>query len=80
MSKDKVIPVRNCFCAFVKRDISTLDDAFFDVVRDKDCNRDMYTVNYDKDIDDTLKQIAMKYALDSDTARISPCDENNDSK
>ena len=79
MSKDKVIPVRNCFCAFVKRDISTLDETFFDVVHDKDCNRDLYTANYDKEIDDTLKQVAMKYAPDSDTIRISPCDENNDS-
>ena len=79
MSKDKVIPVRNCFCAFVKRDISTLDATFFDVVRDKDCNRDLYVANYDKQIDDTLKQVAMKYAVDSDTLRISPCEENSNS-
>ena len=35
MSKDNVLPLRNCFCAYVKTDIENIDDNFFSLVRDK---------------------------------------------
>ena len=79
MAKDKVLPPRNCFCAFVKMDINNLNASFFDMVRDKDCVPDLYTANYDKLIDDNLKKVAITYALDKDTIRISPCQDDVDS-
>ena len=79
MAKDKVLPPRNCFCAFVKMDINNLDASFFDMVRDKDCCPDVYTTNYDKSIDDNLKKVAITYALDKDKITISPCEDDVDS-
>ena len=80
MSKDQVLPQRNCFCAFVKMDINNLDSSFFDMVRDKDCGPNLYTTNYGKPIDDNLKKVVIKYALDKDNIRISPCQDDVDSK
>ena len=80
MARDKVLPTRNCFCAFVKRDIRSLADDFFLTVRDRDCTRDMYTVNYDKPIDDNMKKVAMKYARDKDISLIAPLQTNSGSK
>ena len=80
MARDKVLPTRNCFCAFVKRDIRLLADDFFLTVRNRDCTRDMYTVNYDKPIDDNMKKVAMKYARDKDILLITPLQTNSESK
>ena len=80
MSKDHVLPSRNCFCAYVKTDIRHIDDSFFSLVRDKDCTKELYTTNYDKPIDDSLKKIAFKYAQDKEDLQISPCEEDTQSK
>ena len=72
MAKDHVLPQHNCFFAYVKTDITKLDESFFTLVRDKDCTKELYTTNYDKPIDDSLKKVAFKYAQDKDTLRISP--------
>ena len=80
MAKHKVLPPRNCFCAYVKMDIENLNSSFFEMVRDKDCGPELYMANYDKSIDDNLKKVAMKYALDKDNIRISPCKNDVDSK
>ena len=80
MARDRVLPVRNCFCAFVKRDIRTLSASFFNSVRDKECTADLYTTNYDKPIDDNLKKVAMKYSLDKDILLISPLQTDSPSK
>ena len=61
-------------------DINNLNDTFFEMVRDKDCGPQLYTANYDKSIDYNMKKIAMKYAIDKDEIRISPCQDNVDSK
>ena len=80
MAKDHILPQRNCFCAFVKSDINNLDESFFSLVRDKDCTKDLYTSNYDKPIDDSLKKVAFKYAKDKGSLKISPCQEDTESK
>ena len=80
MAKDKVLPQRNCFCTYVKTDITKLDDGFFTLVRDKDCTKELYTTNYDKVIDDSLKKVVFKYAQDKDTLRISPLELDTESK
>ena len=80
MSKDNVLPLRNCFCAYVKTDIQHIDETFFSLVRDKDCTKELYTTNYDKPIDDSLKKIAFKYAQDKGYLRLSPCKEDTQSK
>ena len=76
MAKDNVLPSCNCFCTYVKTDIRNLDDTFFSLVTDKDCTKDLYTTNYDKPIDDSLKKIAFKYAEDKEHIQISPCEED----
>ena len=80
MAKDKVLPPRNCFCAYMKMDIENLNSSLFEMVQDKDCGPELYTANYDKSIDDNLKKVAMKYALDKDDIRISPCENDAESK
>ena len=61
-------------------DINNLNDTFFEMVWDKDCGPQLYTTNYDKSMDDNMKKIAMKYAIDKDDIRISPCKDDVDSK
>ena len=80
MAKDHILPQRNCFCAFVKTDINNLDESFFSLVRDKDCTKDLHTINYDKPIDESLKKVAFKYAQDKDSLKISPCQDDTESK
>ena len=80
MARDKVLPTRNCFCAFVKRDIRGLNDDFFKTVRDRDCNANMYIENYDKPIDDSMKKVAIKYSLDRDILLITPLQTDTESK
>ena len=80
MSEDNVLPSRNCSCAYVKTDIRHIDDSFFSLVRDKDCTKELYTNNYNKPIDDSLKKIAFKYAHDKEHIQISPCEEDTQSK
>ena len=46
----------------------------------KDCTKELYTTNYDKAIDDSLKKVAFKYAQDKDTVRISPLKVHTESK
>ena len=60
MARDKVLPPRNCFCAYVKMDINNLNDTFFEMVRDKDCGPQLYTANYDKSIDDNINRCTVK--------------------
>ena len=57
-----------------------VDDTFFSLVRDKDCTKELYTSNYEKPIDDSLKKIAFKYAQDKEFLRLSPCKEDTQSK
>ena len=61
-------------------DINNLNDTFFEMVWDKDCGPQFYPANYDKSMDDNKKKIAMKYAIDKDDIRISPCEDDVDSK
>ena len=80
MAKDYVLPQCNCFCAYVKTDITKLDDCFFSLVHNKNCTKELYTTNYDKPIDDSLKNVAFKYAQDRDTLRMSPLEVDTESK
>ena len=52
MACDKLFPAKNCFSAFIKKDIKQLEDEnlqseFFKLASDKDCNIQSYTTNYD---------------------------------
>ena len=57
MENDKIFPSKNCFAAFVKKDILDLPDKFFDMTRTGECTREMYVSNYDKDMDLSLKKL-----------------------
>ena len=80
MARGKVLIQKHCFTAFVKHDPCTLDDSFFTTVQDKDCTPDLYLTNYDKLIDNNMKKVAMKYALDKDILLITPLDTDSPSK
>ena len=71
MENDKIFPSRNCFAAFVKKDILDLPDKFFDMTRTGDCTREMYVTNYDKDMDLSLKKVAAVYHPDKHRLTIS---------
>ena len=73
MSRDKVLPNKNSFCAFIKKDIEVLDKTFFTMAVDKECTEMLYMTNYDKHMDDSSKIIAMKYSENKDLLRLSPC-------
>ena len=80
IARDKVLIQKHCFTAFVKCDQCTLDNSFFTTVQDKNCTPDLYLTNYDKPIDDNMKKVAMKYALDKDILLITPLDTDSPSK
>ena len=71
MENDKIFPSKNCFAAFVKKDILDLPDKFFDMTRTGECTREMYVSNYDKDMDLTLKKVATVYHPDKHRLTIS---------
>ena len=60
--EEVLLNVRKCFTAFVKNDIRNVDPNIFKYVRDPECNADMYTTNYDKSMDVSMKKIAFKYS------------------
>ena len=85
MASDKLFPAKNCFSAFIKKDIKQLENEnlqseFFKLARDKDCNIQSYVTNYDKDMDKICKQVAAKYNSNPDLLRISPIAEGSISK
>ena len=85
MAYGKLFPAKNCFSVFIKKDIKQLEDEtlqleFFKLARDKDCNIQSYTTNYDKDMDKIYKQPAAKYSSKPDLLRISPIRDGSMSK
>ena len=85
MTSDKLFPAKNCFSAFIKKNIKQLQDdnlqcEFFKLARDKDCNIQSYVTNYDKDMDKICKQVAAKYSSNPDLLRISPIADGSMSK
>ena len=73
MAADKVLPSKNCFCAFVKKDIRALDDSFFTNLHDKECTSGLYIDNFDKHMEDNHKLIAVKYTEEKKLLMVSPC-------
>ena len=71
MEDDKIFPSKNCFAAFVKKDILDLTDKFFDMTRTGECTRDTYVTNYDKNMDLSLKKVAAVYHSDKHKLTIS---------
>ena len=71
MEKDKIFPIKNCFAAFVKKDLLDLPDKFFELTKSSDCNREVYVINYDKDMDISLKKVAAIYHADKHRLTIS---------
>ena len=85
MASDKLFPAKNCFSAFIKKDIKQLQDEnlqceFFKLARDKGCNIQSYVTNYDKDMDKICKQVAAKYSSKADLLHISPINDGSISK
>ena len=85
MASDKLFPAKNCFSAFIKKDIKQLENEnlqleFFKLARDKDCNIQSYVTNYDKNMDKICKKVAAKYSSNPDLLRISPIADGSMSK
>ena len=73
MAADKLFPTKNCFSAFIKRDITKLEEdnlqqEFFKLARDKDCNRQNYIANFEKDMDKISKHVAAKYSSNGEVS------------
>ena len=71
MEIDKIFPSKNCFAAFVKKDILDLPDKFFDMTRTGEYTREMYVSNYYKDMDLSLTKVAAVYHPDKHRLTIS---------
>ena len=61
---DKLFPAKNCFAAFVKKDILDMPEKFFDYATSSECIKEMYVLNYDKSMDTSLKKVAAVYHAD----------------
>ena len=77
MTADKLFPTKNCFSAFIKRDITqlqenNLEQEFFKLARDKDCNRQNYIANFEKEMDKTSKHVAAKYSNNGEVSYSTP--------
>ena len=71
MECDKIFPTKQCFSAFVKRDILDLPESFFDIATSSECTKEMYVTNYDKAMDMNLKKVAALYHQDKHRLTIS---------
>ena len=57
MQNDKLFPANKCFSTLIKKDILDMPDKSFHLAVDPECNRDMYTKNFDKKMDSTMKKV-----------------------
>ena len=80
MEKDKIMDPRKCFSAFVKNDITEIEESFFRGLNDSDCNSETYERNYIKSMDLTMKKIAINYHSNKSLLVISPEMDPTDSK
>ena len=71
MEVDKLFPAKNCFAAFVKKDILDMPEKFFDYATSSECTKEMYVLNYDKSMDRSLKKVAAVYHVDKHRLTIS---------
>ena len=71
MEIDKILPNKQCFAAFVKRDILDLPEKFFEMATATECTKEMYVTNYDKPMDMNLKKVAAIYHRDKHRLNIS---------
>ena len=71
MEVDKLFPAKNCFAAFVKKDILDMPEKFFDYATSSECTKEMYVLNYDKSMDRSLKKVAAVYHVDKNRLTIS---------
>ena len=67
MEKDKVLHPRKCFLAFVKNDITRIDESIFRCVRDFECDAELYESNYDKSMELPMKKVAFHYHPNKET-------------
>ena len=71
MEVDKLYPAKNCFAAFVRKDLFDMPDKFFEYATASECTREMYVLNYDKSMDTSLKKVAAVYHPDKHRLTIS---------
>ena len=58
MQKDKVLPSNSCLSVFVKRDVLDLPEKFFSMAMNPEFTPELYTTNYDRQMDSTMKRIS----------------------
>ena len=71
MEVNKLFPAKNCFAAFVKKDILDMPEKFYDYATSSECTKEMYVLNYDKSMDTSLKKVAAVYHADKHRLTIS---------
>ena len=71
MEVDKLFPAKNCFAAFVKKDLPDMPEKCFDYATASECSKEMYVLNYDKSMDTSLNKVAAVYHPDKHRLTIS---------
>ena len=71
MEVDKLFPSKNCFAAFVKKDLLDMPEKNFEYAIASECTKEMYVLNYDKSINTSLKKVAAVYHPDKHRLTIS---------
>ena len=67
MEVNKLFPAKNCFAAFVKKDILDMPEKFFDYATSSECTKEMYVCSMDR----SLKKVAAVYHVDKHRLTIS---------
>ena len=71
MEVDKLFRAKNCFAAFVKKDLLDMPGNFFEYAAESECTKEMYVLNYNKSMDTSLKKVAAVYHPDKQRLTIS---------
>ena len=71
MKNDKVLHPQKCFSAFIKNDITKIDQTIFKCMHDIDCDTELYESNYNKTMDLSMKKVAFQYHPHKENLQLS---------
>ena len=80
MEADKVLETKKCFSAFIKNDITDVEDTFFRGLPDNECSASMYEKKYTDPMDMSMKKVALQYHTNLRYLPITPEMDPSDSK
>ena len=80
MEADKVLESKKCFSAFIKNDITDVEETFFRGLPDNECSSTMYEEKYKGHMDMSMKKVALKYHTNLRYLPITPEVDPSNSK